>query len=78
MMLGLKRCIMPEAEVPFIVELTKPTVLKEGDVFNVWGQYQLCSSTHHNGKKYVYAVQLNDINEHVFNEPFIDYGQFDR
>lgn len=68
---------------PVVVKLLATTQhYKEGDVFTAWGQYEVRGTA--NGivqsdyRPVYYAVQINTTNAHVFDEPFIDYGQTDR
>lgn len=65
--------------MPAYVETLQPhEELKAGDWFEVYGQYAYSTTATVDGRNYVSAYQINDVNEHVFHEPFIDYGQCDR
>lgn len=64
--------------MPAHVETMESHELKPGDWFKVFGQYCYDPNISIDGRNYVSAHQINDVNEHVFHEPFIDYGQCDR
>lgn len=64
--------------MPAHVETMESHELKVGDWFEVFGQYCFDPNVTIDGKNYVSAHQINDVAEHVFSEPFIDYGQCDR
>lgn len=55
---------------------------KVGDFFTNWGQYEVRGTSNDIVKSayrpVYYMVQINTVNEHVFVEPFVDYGQTDR
>lgn len=56
---------------PIVVETLDDHGYVTGDWFEAYGQYKLTSKA---GLIWEFR-QINRVNEHVFKEPFIDYGQ---